>query len=226
MLDWVALTLFFVAWLGYGPLMRLIMAKKGTLNTDMLAVRASWMTAMTHRDLKLVDSQLMGHSINSASFFASTNLLLIAAVASVLFGGENALKGISAVGAEPVPLLLLEAKLALILVCLARGFLDFIWSLRQLNYSLAMIGAAPEIHSEVDRVAYGEAAGRVLNPALSSLNRGMRGYYFALAAAAWLFGPFWLGLGAVAAAALLAWRQTCSPAAKAIRQARKLLDRN
>ena len=226
MLDWVALSLFFVAWLGYGPLMRLCTGKNGTLNADMLTVRASWMTAMTHRDLKLDDSQLMGHSINTASFFASTNLLLIAAVASVLFGGESALRGITSAGADPVPLILLEAKLALILVCLARGFLDFIWALRQLNYSLAMIGAAPEIHSEVDRVAYGEAAGRVLNPALSSLNRGMRGYYFALAAAAWLFGPFWLGLGAVTAAGLLAWRQTYSPAARAIRQARKLLDRN
>lgn len=225
-LDWIALTVFFIAWLGYGPLMRLVRGKNGTLNTDMMTVRSSWMTAMTHRDLKLVDSQLMGHSINSASFFASTNLLLIAAVASVLFGGETALKGITAVGAEPVSLVLLEAKLALILICLARGFLDFIWSLRQLNYALALIGAAPEIHSEVDRMAYGEAAGRVLNPALSSFNRGMRGYYFALAAAAWLFGPFWLGLGAVSAVGLLAWRQTYSPAAQAIRSARKLLDRN
>jgi uncharacterized membrane protein len=224
--DWIALGLFFLAWLGYGPLMKLVRRKRWSLNTDMLVVRSNWMTAMTHRDLKLVDSQLMGHSISSASFFASTNLLLIAAVASVLFGGESALKGIAAVGAEPVALALLEAKLALILICLASGFLDFIWALRQLNYALALIGAAPEIHSEVDRVAYGQAAGRVLNPALNSFNRGMRGYYFALAAAAWMFGPFWLGLGAVTAFGLLAWRQTYSPAAQAIRTARQLLDRN
>lgn len=224
--DWISLTLFFIAWLGYGPIMSRVLKKKGSLNTNMLTVRASWMTAMTHRELKLVDSQLMGHSISSASFFASTNLLLIAAVASVLFGGENALKGITSVGAEPVPLLLLEAKLALILVCLARGFLDFIWSLRQLNYALALIGAAPEINIEIDRVAYGEAVGRVLNPALASFNQGVRGYYFALAASAWLFGPFWLGLGAVAAFSLLGWRQSYSPAAQAIRTARKLLDRN
>lgn len=225
-LDWIALTLFFIAWLGYGPIMRRVLSHRGSLNTDMMTVRSNWMTAMTHRDLKLVDSQLMGHSISSASFFASTNLLLIAAVASVLFGGESALKGITSVGAEPVPTLLLEAKLALILVCLARGFLDFIWALRQLNYALALIGAAPEIHSEVDRMAYGEAVGQVLNPALSGFNQGVRGYYFALAASAWLFGPFWLGLGAVAAFTLLGWRQAFSPAAKAIRTARHLLDRN
>ena len=111
LIDWIALFLFFTAWLGYGPLLKLIARRSGSLNDDMLIVRDSWMTAMTHREMRLIDSQLMGHSINSASFFASTNLLLIAAVAGILFGGENALKGFAAVGAEAVPMKILEAKL-------------------------------------------------------------------------------------------------------------------
>jgi len=224
-LDWIALFVFVVAWLGYGPLMRLVARRSGSLNADMLVVRDAWMTAMTHREMRLIDSQLMGHSINSASFFASTNLLLIAAVAGVLFGGDSALRGFAAVGAEPVSPRLLEAKLALVLLCLARGFLDFIWSLRQMNYTLALIGAAPELNAETDRHAYGRAVGRVLNPALSGFNQGVRGYYFALAAAAWLFGPLWLLLGVISAFALLAWRQAASPAARAIRAARRMLDR-
>lgn len=224
-LDWIAFFVFVVAWLGYGPLMRMIARRSGSLNADMLVVRDAWMTAMTHREMRLIDSQLMGHSINSASFFASTNLLLIAAVAGVLFGGDSALRGFAAVGAEPVSPRLLEAKLALVLLCLARGFLDFIWSLRQMNYTLALIGAAPELHEETDRRAYGRAVGRVLNPALSGFNQGVRGYYFALAAAAWLFGPLWLLLGVISAFALLAWRQAASPAARAIRTARRMLDR-
>jgi uncharacterized membrane protein len=225
LLDWIALVLFFIAWLGYGPLLKLIARRSGSLNDDMLVVRDSWMTAMTHREMRLIDSQLMGHSINSASFFASTNLLLIAAVASVLFGGENALRGYAAVGAEAVPVKILEAKLALVLICLARGFLDFIWSLRQMNYALALIGAAPEIHSETDKVAYGHAVARVLNPALGGFSQGVRGYYFALAAAAWLFGPPWLALGVISAFSLLVWRQAGSPAARAVRAARRLLER-
>ncbi|MFK4058955.1 DUF599 domain-containing protein [Brevundimonas sp. NPDC046655] len=224
--DWIALFLFFVAWLGYGPILGLIARRSGSLNDDMLIVRDSWMTAMTHREIRLIDSQLMGHSINSASFFASTNLLLIAAVAGILFGGENALKGFAAVGAEAVPVKILEAKLALVLICLARGFLDFIWSLRQMNYALALIGAAPEIHSETDKVAYGHAVARVLNPALGGFSQGVRGYYFALAAAAWLFGPLWLALGVISAFGLLVWRQAGSPAARAVRTARRLLERS
>jgi len=223
--DWIALFVFVIAWLGYGPLMRLTARRSGSLNVDMLSVRDAWMRAMTHREMRLIDSQLLGHSINSGSFFASTNLLLIAAVAGVLFGGEAALRGFAAVGAEAVTPRLMEAKLALVLLCLARGFLDFIWALRQLNYTVALIGAAPEIHEEADRVAYGRAVARVLNPALTNFNQGVRGYYFALAAAAWLFGPLWLLLGAVSVFALLAWRQLASPAAGAIRQARRLLER-
>lgn len=225
-LDWTALVLFFICWLGYGPLLKLLARGSGSLNDDMLTVRYAWMTAMTHREIRLLDSQLLGHSINSGSFFASSNLLLIAAVGGILFGGQGALEGFASVGAEDVPIQLLEAKLALVLVCLARGLLDFIWSIRQMNYALALIGAAPEVHSEHDKVAFGQATADVLNPALSAFSQGVRGYYFALAAAAWLFGPIWLALGVASAFSLLVWRQAGSPAARAIRTAKRLLDAN
>ena len=222
-LDWGALALFFICWLGYGPILRAISRRGGSLNDDMVHVRTVWMASMTQREIKLVDSQLMGHSINSASFFASTNLLLIAAVAGILFGGETALRGFAAGGAENVPLKMLEAKLALVLVCLTRGFLDFIWALRPMNYTLALIGAAPELHHKTDRKAFAEAAGQLLNPALGAFSQGVRGYYFALAAAAWLFGPAWLALGVASSFGLLIYRQAASPAARAIRNARRLL---
>ncbi len=221
--DGLALALFLLCWLGYGPLLAVLARRSGSLNDDMMVVRRAWMMAMTHREVRIVDSQLMGHTINSGGFFASTNLLLIAAVAGILFGGEQALQGVAAVG-EAAPTRILEAKLALVLLCLARGLLDFIWSIRQMNYALALIGAAPEVHTESDRAALGEAAGRLLNPALSAFSQGVRGYYFALAAAAWLFGPLWLALGVAAAFCLLVWRQAASPAAQAVRAARRLLE--
>lgn len=223
-LDWLGLAVFFVCWLGYDPLLRLLAQQSGSLNTDMLTVRHAWMTAMTHREIRLVDSQLLGHSINSGSFFASSNLLLIAAVGGILFGGDQAIQGFAAVGAQGVPVQLLEAKLGLVLICLARGLLDFIWSIRQMNYALALIGAAPEVDSDADKAAFGQATAEVLNPALAAFSQGVRGYYFALAAAAWLFGPLWLSAGVLSAFALLVWRQSASPAARAIRTAKRLLD--
>jgi uncharacterized membrane protein len=222
-LDWAAVALFILCWLGYEPVLRMLSRSVGTLNQDMQLIRHVWMSAMTRREIRLVDSQLMGHSINTASFFASTNLLLIAAVAGILFGGEAALRGFAAVGAEAVPLPLLEAKLALILICLVRGLLDFIWSIRQLNYTLAVIGSVPELDEGLDRGALGRAAGDLINPALAAFSQGVRAYYFALAAAAWLFGPMWLALGVASAFGLLIYRQEASPAARAIRNARRLL---
>jgi uncharacterized membrane protein len=94
-----------------------------------------------------------------------------------------------------------------------------------LNYALALIGAAPEVHTEADRAALGDATADLLNPALNAFSQGVRGYYFALAAGAWLFGPLWLAVGVAAVFCLMVWRQAGSPAARAIRSARRLLER-
>lgn len=220
-IDWGALALFLVCWLGYEPLLSVLARRSGSLNADMAHVRLAWMRAMTRRETRLIDSQLLGHTLNSGSFFASANLLLIAAVAGVLFGGEQALRGVADVGASPSTEGL-EIKLGLVLICLARGLLDFIWSIRQMNYTLALIGAAPETGEPGDHDAFAQATAAVLNPALGAFSQGVRGYYFALAAAAWLFGPLWLAAGVASAFTLLVWRQAASPAAQAIRAARRL----
>lgn len=219
--DWIAVAVFAVCWLGYEPVLHGLSRRTGAITRDMKLVRAAWMRAMVNRDARLVDSQLMGNAINSASFFASANLILIAAVAGALFGGADLLPDVSGLGIQASPERL-ETKLALVTVCLARGLLDFIWSIRQQNYCLALIGAAPADAGPRGR-AFAEAAAEVLNPALTAFSRGVRGYYFALAAGAWLYGPVWLGLAAVAATSLLIWRQAHSPAAAGIRKVTALL---
>lgn len=222
-LDWTALVIFAVSWLGCEPMIRSIGKRRGALNSDLDVMRAQWMAAMTRREMRMVDSQLLGHTINSASFFASANLILIAAVGGVLFGGEAAMRNIPAVGVE-APALVLEVKFALISACLARGLLDFIWAIRQLNYTVALVGAAPEAGTDPVRLAaFAEAAAEVLNPAMNGFNRGVRAYYFALAAGVWLIHPFLLAVGAVLALALLAWRQAVSPAALGVRHAMAVL---
>jgi uncharacterized membrane protein len=143
-------------------------------------------------------------------------------VAGALFGGASMLPDVSGLGIQASPQRL-EMKLALVTACLARGLLDFIWSIRQQNYCLALMGAAPEDPGPTGQ-AFADAAAEVLNPALTAFSRGVRGYYFALAAAAWLYGPVALGAATLAATALLIWRQSVSPAARGIRKIRTLLD--
>ena len=122
------------------------------------------------------------------------------------------------------PRVMVTIKVALITVTLARSLLDFIWSIRQMNYCLSMIGAAPDRAADARLLRYAELTGRVFNSALSTFNSGVRGYYFALAAAAWVFGPAALALATVGAAALLGLRQLGSATARDIRLARAALE--
>lgn len=222
-LDMAALAAFILAWLACEPMIRAIGRRRSALNADLDVMRAAWMRAMTRREIRMVDSQLLGHTINSASFFASANLILIAAVGGVLFGGEAALRNLPEVGVA-ASTRVLEVKFALISICLARGLLDFIWAIRQLNYTVALVGAAPPYDSDPDLLdAYSLTAAEVLNPAMHGFNRGVRVYYFALAAGAWLVHPMLLGIGALMAICLLAWRQAASPAAVGVRHALTVL---
>lgn len=224
--DALALTVFVLAWVFYQPLLAAFGKRRGgLLNTDMTVIRTAWMRTMTGREVRLMDGQLLGHALNSASFFASSNLLLIAAAAGALFGGDSTFRSVSALDiVRTSSRLLFEMQLGLVLIALARGLLDFIWSIRQLNYCLAAMGATPEPLPEEERTAYGDVLARLLNPALGSFNSGVRGYYFALAAAAWLFGPWAFIAATLGALTLLIWRQRSSPAAVAIHDFRLLLE--
>ena len=223
-LDLTALIVFLVVWLAYEPLLKVVARGKGAITTDMTVIRVAWMKNMAGRENKFMDGQLLGHALNSASFFASSNLILIAAAAGVLFGGESTFRSASSlIAIQTSSRLLFEGQIALVLVALARGLLDFIWAIRQMNYCIAAVGAAPDTEDQAFKTAYGEAAARLLNPALSAFNAGVRGYYFALAAAAWLFGPIAFMLATLGAVSLLLWRQRRSKAAGAISDLRKLL---
>src|SRR3954468_623074 len=143
-IDLLALGFFLFCWLFYEPMLKRLGHEKNVINTDMTVIRRRWMAEMAVREIALLDGQLLGHAINSASFFASSNLILIAAAAGVLFGGDSALKSIEDLAVlAPASTLVFQIKMGVVLIALARGLLDFIWAIRQMNYCLAAIGATP-----------------------------------------------------------------------------------
>ena len=114
----MALAIFALAWLAYEPLVKAALGRRHMINLDMAVIRASWMRSMAGRDNRLMDGQLLGHTINSASFFASSNLILIAAAAGVLFGGEAAFRSASSlIVIKTSSRLLFELQLALTRAC-------------------------------------------------------------------------------------------------------------
>jgi len=223
--DLAALTLFCALWLGYGPLARRI--GRGAINTGLHSVRVLWMRGMLRRDNRIVDSALIGHVMHSASFFASTSLIAIGALLGVLTGLDRlqpALDGL-ALGA-PVSRQLLEIKVLLPLAVMVHGLFKHTWSLRQLNYTVALLGAAPpEPPTAERRDALAEAIGGVLSSAILTFNDGIRSYYFAIAGLAWLAGPGWLAGASLGLLAILLHRQLGSKVSRQFRAARRLLEK-
>ncbi|MDI7773732.1 DUF599 family protein [Asticcacaulis sp. EMRT-3] len=223
-LDLLALTFFILCWFGYEPFLRAASRKAGVIARDLSVVRHAWMREMVIRSFKLFDSNLIAHGVNSATNFSSANLILIAAVAGVLFGGQVPIQSAQALGIDISSPHLLQFKLALVLACLTRGLLNFIWSIRQINYCAAGIGSLPDNMDAETASQFGDAMFDILEPAMSNFSQGVRGYYFSLAAGAWLFGPEALIVATGGAVALLVWRQSFSRASHGMRRLRELLD--
>ena len=220
--DGAALGLFLIVWIGYPWLVHRLGRRRGAVNLDMTVIRTFWMREMVRRpDRRLLDGQLLGHTLNTATFFSSTNLILIAAVAGALFGGERIYRAVLDVPLlSHGPRILFEFKMILVLATLAGGLLDFVWAIRQLGYCLALTGAAPNEGPAEAMDAYADASARIFDRTLSAYNSGVRAYYFALAASAWLVSPLTFVAGTLGAAGLLMARQLASPTARAIQTAR------
>ncbi len=192
-LDVVALAWFVIVWLGYGQIADRIPGQAIALNHRMVALRHAWMTRMTERDNRIMDSQLIGHTIHSVTFFASTTMLVLAGLIGLLGAVDHVYDVISELNlAVRTSKGFFEAKILLLLGLFVHGFFKFTWSLRQYNYLCAMLGStplAPVAPPQAREIA--TCCASLLTEAVVSFNTGLRAYYFALAALAWFIQP-WL----------------------------------
>lgn len=224
--DWVALGLFALMWLGYRPALDRLAGRR-TINHLMVPLRRAWMEAMLRRENRMTDAALIGHIMHSATFFASTAILVVAGILGVL-GSIETVHGVvtELQFTQPTSRLLFEAKTLLLLVLFVYGFFQFTWALRQLNYTVALIGSAPpaeEVGAAAPALAANCAA--VLDMAVARFNAGLRAYYFAVAAVGWFIHPWVLVVAAAGVLAILVRRQLLSPARDAIDAQTRLLER-
>jgi uncharacterized membrane protein len=225
--DIVAICIFMICWIGMEPLMGGLWPGSNGIVVEMRTVRRGWMREVLTRDNNFIgDAAIIGHVINSASFFGSANLLIIVGLSGSLFMQPAAAvqNGLIAFMTTPSPTWFVQAKVVVVLATLLRGLSDYVWAVRQLNYCLAAIGASPSRDEERDLEGWTDALTMVLNPALRTFSAGVRSYYFTFAAAMWIFGPFAFLVATVFATVLLFWRQTYSDTAKGVKAVRLLLD--
>jgi uncharacterized membrane protein len=219
LVDMACLAVFVLTWLSYGYAVHRF--SPGSINARLGGLRVAWMRTLLRRDNRIVDSGLLGHVVNSASFFASASLIVIGALVSLLSNVDHlqpAIEGLAFVA--PVSRRLFEIKVVLPLVVMVYGFVQFTWAIRQLNYTIVLIGAAPDYRSVgAFRERLAQAIGGVMTAALYSFNSGLRSYYYAIASLTWLAAPWAMALTAVMLTGLLVWRQIASPTARLFQEA-------
>jgi uncharacterized membrane protein len=219
-LDLLALGWFFVWWIGYARFAEWRARSEPSLLSMMWQYRRDWWVRIIERELRMIDTSIIANLSNSATFFASTTLLILGGLLALLGTTEQVsavvrglpfTKGMSETA--------WELKILLLVGIFVYAFFKFTWSLRQFNVASVLVGAAPKVprHAE-DEAAYIDHGARVSHFAAEHFNYGLRAYYFALGAMAWFING-WLFMGATAwVAFILYWREFRSEALQAIKR--------
>lgn len=205
--DLIAPVWFVLCWAGYTWYADRERRRPSLMQT-MHRYRRLWMKSMLGRDNRMVDVQIIGNLMRSASFFASTAMFIIGGLVAVLGARVQAMDVLHELPfvAESPPLLW-DLKILLLVVLFVYAFFKFTWSYRQYNYGLILLGSIPgpsQLTDESRRIA--ERAATIATSTARHFNRGMRAYYFGLAALSWFLHP-WLFVALTAWVVLVLYRR-------------------
>jgi uncharacterized membrane protein len=204
--DVAALGLIFGLWLAAGWRIEHPSSRHPSTSSLVAEYRREWMKQMVTRQPRIFDAQILGNLRQGTAFFSSTCMLALGGTLAMI-GNADQLAGVAGDFTQSdEPAIVWEIKLMLLALFLTNAFLKFVWSNRLYGYCSVLMAAVP--NDPEDPKAYHRAAqaAEINITAARSFNRGLRSIYFALAAAAWLAGPFTLALGAIATF-LVIWRR-------------------
>ncbi len=214
-LDVAALLAFLAIWTGYNLLIDGRLRRPDSINTRMIDIRETWMVRLLGRENRIGDATLIGHSIRSATFFASTTLLLLAGLAGVLGSADriHATTDNLSVLFRGDTLALFELKVFALAAIFMYAFFKFTWAIRQFNYFTAIIGSAPEAGAGPVDLDLARRMALMLSLAFWQFNAGIRAYYFALATLGWFIHPLLFMAATVMIVLVLVRRQLFSATA-------------
>ncbi|WP_282606514.1 DUF599 domain-containing protein [Pelagibius sp. Alg239-R121] len=193
-LDYISFAWFLFCWFGYAFYVEYGPQKTKGMYHALSTYRRRWMFEMLKRENRILDSTLMGNLLNAAVFFASTSIFVVGGLIAVLGATDQ----VTALLDElPVDVgttrWIWEAKILILVTIFIYGFFKFAWSVRLFNYCSILIGATPmtpkndpSAGDDPERQETAEKAGRIIDLASQHFQRGMRAYFFGLAALGWL----------------------------------------
>lgn len=208
-LDGVAIVFFITAWLGYHAAVEFSRLGGRSLNAIMAQKRRDWLLQTLHRESRVVDAQLINGLQNGTAFFASTSLLAIGAVMTLLRVGDDAFKIYQDLpfGFETTRIAW-EIKVLGLALVFAYAFFKFSWSYRLFNYAAILMGAIPpaDVRDTKAALEATRQAAEMHVVAGRHFNRGQRAFFFAPAYLCWFIGPLPF-IGATAAILFVMWNR-------------------
>lgn len=194
-LNLLALCWFLICFKGYMVYARIKSYTTPCLASVMHIYRTEWMRRMMQRDNRIADTTAIANLERSVSFFASTTILVLAGILTVMSATEQAITLV-----EDIPFAVQasrqewEVKLLVMLLLFVFAFFKFTWSLRQYGFASVMLGSAPlpgELLDPREVEAHAARVAKMTSMAANSFNLGLRSYYFSIAVLSWLVNP-WL----------------------------------
>lgn len=180
-----------MSWFGYSLFADHSHWRARSIMVIMDRYREQWMLRMLQRENRIVDTTIIGSLQNGAAFFASTTVFAVGGLIAALGAAEQSIALLSTLPwAQPGTPETWQVKVLLLIFVLAYAFFKFAWTFRLQNYCAIVLGAAPvETDAGPEAKAVALRAARISALAAGHFNRGLRAYFFALAALAWFLHP-------------------------------------
>ena len=190
--DFIAFAWFLFCWGSYSWLRRYFdSSTNNSLHSFSKFYRGEWMIQTLKRHNRITDAALLANLMRSVAFFASTSIFILGRIIAVFSSVDVAITVIHDIPfAQTVSPALWKLKLLILVTIFIYVFFKLIWSIRQYNTCVVILGAAPKIFpSEEELIQYANKLGLVIHRAATHYNEGMRGYEFGLAILAWFIHP-------------------------------------
>ncbi|MDF5876592.1 DUF599 domain-containing protein [Pseudomonas aeruginosa] len=202
---------FLFCWVGYTRYATWKGRDTACLASVLHLYREDWMRRLLLRDNRIADASVIGNLERNASFFASSTLIILAGILTLLGSTDRAVSVLADLPfVEEASRGLSELKLLCLAVVFVYAFFTFSWCMRQYNFAAILVGSAPMIGErnvgELERKSFAERAARVISLAANQFNFGLRSYYFGLAMLAWFINS-WFFMLVTAGVVLVLYRR-------------------
>lgn len=190
-LDYLAFAFYAASWAGYTYLADHSSWRRRSIMKLMDDYREQWMLQMRNRDVRIMDASIIGSLQNGAAFLASTTILVLGGLIAALGASDEVIAILATLPLVEVSTVeTWQIKMVLLIGVMAYAFSKFVWTFRLQNYCSILLGATPnETDAGSESKAIALRAAWTISQAARHFNRGLRAYFFTLAALAWFLHP-------------------------------------